>query len=99
MVRTKDGNPVLYNHKGVEIRKVNRLRIDIGEMEMVRLVNAQEASGWILSKSQILAIQGRPCQSCGNENSCVPVPRGILSTTKQFGNELRNPNKNGEQAS
>jgi len=96
MVKTKDGNPVLYKHEGVEVRKVNSLRVDIGEMEMVRLINAQKASGWLLSKSQILAMQGRPCQACGNENSCVPVPKGILSTSKQSTNQLRDPNKDGQ---
>lgn len=99
MTRIKYDNPVLYQHKGIDVRKVNSLRVDVGEMEMIRLINAQEASGWLLSKSQILAMQGRPCQNCGNENSCVPVPKGILSTNKQWAinqPSIADLNKNGE---
>lgn len=76
-------NPILYLHCGIEIRKINKVIIDLSEMEMVRLVNAQVASGNILSRSQIIAMQGRPCQNCGHDNICIPVNKNILSINKQ----------------
>jgi hypothetical protein len=89
-------NPVLYIHCGVEIRKINKLTIDLGEMEMVRLVNAQVASGNVLSRAQILALQGRPCQNCGHENVCIPIQKNILSINKQNSGQKKLANTDGQ---
>lgn len=70
-------NPVITKIGGIEIRKVNYVKIKLSDVEMLRLVAVHEQTG--MSLSRILAMQGRSCTKCGNDN--ITIPREILNLT------------------
>jgi hypothetical protein len=79
--KSDDKNPVVRIHHGVEVHKVNRLHLHFNEFEYMKLLNIWEASGKKISLTQILALQGGPCQVCGHANVCIP--KGVLDSKKQ----------------
>lgn len=91
-------NPIIRYIGGIAIRKKNQLSICVDEQEMVRLIEVSIETG--LSIPKIIAMQGQPCQNCGNDN--IVIPRGLLRTDrKQTGSSItktaKDKNKNNEQ--
>jgi ATP-dependent helicase/DNAse subunit B len=76
----EDKNPVVRTHHGVQIRRVNRLHMHFNEYEYMKLINTWAAMDKKISISQIIALQGMPCQLCGHSNVCIP--KGVLSVNK-----------------
>lgn len=89
-------NPIINYVGGVPIRKRNQLSISVGEMQMRRLVEVSIDTG--LSIPQIIAMQGMPCQKCGNDN--IVIEKGILSAEpkkkKSGGNIVSRKKKNNK---
>jgi hypothetical protein len=72
-------NPILYYIGDTPIRKYNSVRVSMNEHEMAKLATIKSHTG--LNLAQILALQGKSCSKCGNDNVdfVVTVPRNIIS--------------------
>jgi len=93
-------NPVLFEYEGFEVKKYNKVTISLSETEMVKLITAHVDSGRTLSFPKILALLSKSCQTCGNDNISITIPKNILSTKRYGtgGNVTSRKNKRDEQA-
>lgn len=79
---SKESNPIVCVHHGFEVRRYNQVNISLSDHEYIKALDAHVASGKLLSLGKILALQGQPCQQCGNDNFTLLVPKNILSIKK-----------------
>lgn len=93
-------NPVLYEYKGIEIRKYNRVELTFGEVSFKKIIDEVDETG--LSIHKVLAYSGQPCDRCkgtsimvydkeGNEKK---VKRGILHVPESNGISILQKAKN-----
>lgn len=87
-------NPVLFEYRGFDVKKNNAIKLSLDEREFKKLIDAYHDAEGALSFSKIIALQGRPCQSCGADSTCIPIKKGLLSVAKQSSGNFQKPRHN-----
>lgn len=96
-------NPVLYQYKGVNIRKLNRVTLKLSEHHFKKIIDEVDNTG--LSIHKVLAYSGKPCEKCmgtevtaydKNDNE-IKVKKGLLHIPENNGiNIIENSKKNNK---
>lgn len=71
---------ILYYIGNIPVREINTVRLSITENQYKKIAEIADKTG--LAISMIIAMQGKPCCKCGNEEITITVPKNILSTKK-----------------
>lgn len=90
-------NPILYQYKGVNIRKYNKVVFRVGENSFRKLIDETERTG--LSCHKILAYTSRPCEICKStdvtvyhEDRKVNIKKGLLHVPQNSGVNITKTN-------
>jgi len=94
-----NSNPVLQVYKGIKIRKVNRVELQLPEPVFKRLIDAADESGMSIHK--VLYYSGRPCERCDPEIRVYDaegkphvIKKGILNLPESNGINIIQKAKN-----
>ncbi len=88
------GNPVLYQHKKVNVRRCNKVVLLFGEVAFKKMIDEVDKTG--LSIHKILAYSGKPCERCKgtevvifdkNDNE-VKIKKGLLHIPENNGTNI-----------
>ena len=92
-------NEVIYEHKGVSVRPLNRVTLLIPEPVFRQLIDACDESG--LSIHKVLYFSGRPCERCApqvmvydKDGQPRMIKKGILNLPESNGINIIQKAKN-----
>jgi len=101
-LQVSDKNEVLYVHKGVKVRKVNRVELLIPEPVFRKILDACDESGMSIHK--VLYYSGRPCERCDPEITVYGmdgigrrIKKGLLNLPESNGISIIEKAKNKKQ--
>jgi hypothetical protein len=92
-------NDVLYTHKGVSVRQLNRVELLIPEPVFKTIIDACAESGFSIHK--VLYFSGRPCERCApqvmvydKDGQPRMIKKGILNLPESNGINIVQKAKN-----